>query len=50
MDVRARGTLRSDDGFALMEVIVSAAVLLLVVMGVLAAMDSVAKTTGANKA
>ena len=50
MDVRARGTLRSDDGFALMEVIVSAAVLLLVVLGVLAAMDSVAKTTGANKA
>ncbi len=50
MDVRARGTLRSDDGFALMEVIVSAAVLLIVVLGVLAATDSVTKTAGANKA
>jgi hypothetical protein len=50
MDVRARGTLRSESGFALMEVIVSAAVLVLVVLGVLAAMDSVARTAGANKA
>jgi hypothetical protein len=50
MDVRARGTLRSEDGFALMEVIVSAAVLVIVVLGVLAATDAVTKTAGSNKA
>lgn len=50
MDVRARGNPASQDGFALMEVIVSAAVLLLVVLGVLAALDAVAGTAAANKA
>ena len=39
----------SDEGVALLEVVVSAAVLVLVVMGVLAAMDSVTSTAGANK-
>ena len=41
---------RSEQGFALMEVIVSAAVLILVVLGALAAFDSAAGTAGANKA
>jgi hypothetical protein len=40
----------SEHGFALMEVVISAAVLLLVVLGVMAALDSVAGTAGANKA
>jgi Tfp pilus assembly protein PilV len=40
----------SQEGFALMEVVISAAVLLLVVLGVMAALDSVAGTAGANKA
>jgi hypothetical protein len=48
----ARGRLKaaSQDGFALMEVIVSAAVLVVVVLGALAAIDAVTSTAGANKA
>lgn len=41
---------RSEDGFALIEVVMSAAVLILVVLGTLAALDSAAGTTAANKA
>jgi hypothetical protein len=40
----------AEEGVALMEVIVAAAVLVLVVLGVLAAMDSVSGTAGANQA
>jgi hypothetical protein len=47
---RARRRLGAEDGFALMEVVVSAAVLILVVLGVMAALDAVAGTAGANKA
>jgi Tfp pilus assembly protein PilE len=47
---RARLTAASQDGFALMEVIVSAAVLVIVIVGALAAIDSVTSTAGANKA
>jgi Tfp pilus assembly protein PilV len=47
---RARHRLASNDGFALMEVIVSAAVLVLVVLGVLAGLDAATSTAGANKA
>jgi Tfp pilus assembly protein PilV len=45
-----RRELASQDGFALMEVIIAAAVLVLVVIGVLAGLDSVTSTAGANKA
>jgi Tfp pilus assembly protein PilV len=45
-----RRELASQDGFALMEVIIAAAVLVLVVLGVLAGLDSVTSTAGANKA
>jgi uncharacterized membrane protein len=47
----ARGRLKatSQDGFALMEVIVSAAVLLIVVLGVLAGIDAVSRTAAANQ-
>jgi Tfp pilus assembly protein PilV len=45
-----RRELASQDGFALMEVIIAAAILVLVVLGVLAGMDSVTSTAGANKA
>ena len=47
----ARGRLKaaSQDGFALMEVIVSAAVLLIVVLGVLASIDAVSRTASANQ-
>ena len=47
----ARGRLKaaSQDGFALMEVIVSAAVLLIVVLGVLAGIDAVSRTASANQ-
>jgi hypothetical protein len=47
----ARGRLKaaSPDGFALMEVIVSAAVLLIVVLGVLAGIDAVSRTAAANQ-
>jgi Tfp pilus assembly protein PilV len=47
---RARHTVASNDGFALMEVIVSAAVLVVVVLGVLAGLDAATSTAGANKA
>lgn len=47
---RARRALGSEQGFALMEVVISAAVLLLIVLGVMAALDAVAGTAGANKA
>jgi Tfp pilus assembly protein PilV len=47
---RARHTVASHEGFALMEVIVSAAVLVVVVLGVLAGLDAVTSTAGANKA
>jgi Tfp pilus assembly protein PilV len=45
-----RRELASQDGFALMEVIIAAAILILVVLGVLAGLDSVTSTAGANKA
>jgi Tfp pilus assembly protein PilV len=47
---RARLQAASEQGFALMEVIVSAAVLVIVVMGVLAGLDAATSTAGANKA
>jgi Tfp pilus assembly protein PilV len=47
---RARHSLASQEGFALMEVIVSAAVLVIVVLGVLAGLDAATSTAGANKA
>jgi Tfp pilus assembly protein PilV len=47
---RARRRLASQEGFALMEVIVSAAVLVVVVLGVLAGLDAATSTAGANKA
>jgi Tfp pilus assembly protein PilV len=47
---RRRLKAASQDGFALMEVIVSAAVLVIVVLGALAAIDAVTSTAGANKA
>jgi hypothetical protein len=47
---RARRSIGSEEGIALMEVVVSAAVLILVVLGVMAALDAVAGTAGANKA
>lgn len=47
---RGRPRAASEDGFALIEVVVSASVLVLVVLGVLAAMDAVTSTAGANKA
>jgi Tfp pilus assembly protein PilV len=45
-----RRTVASQDGFALMEVIIAAAVLVLVVLGVFAGLDAVTSTAGANKA
>jgi Tfp pilus assembly protein PilV len=47
--LRARRNLGSQEGFALMEVIVSAAVLVVVVLGVLAGLDSVSRTAANNK-
>jgi len=47
---RARRSPGSEEGFALIEVVVSAAVLILVVLGVMAALDAVTGTAGANKA
>jgi Tfp pilus assembly protein PilV len=44
----ARRSLDSEEGFALMEVIVAAAVLVLIVLGVLAGIDSVSRTAAAN--
>jgi Tfp pilus assembly protein PilV len=39
----------SEEGFALIEVVVSAAVLVILVLGVLAAVDAVSGTAGANQ-
>jgi Tfp pilus assembly protein PilV len=50
IDTRARRGLASQQGFALMEVMISAAVLVLVVLGVFAALDASTSTAGANKA
>src|ERR1700754_1348147 len=47
---RVRRRAGSEHGFALMEAIVAAAVLVVVVLGALAAIDSVTSTAGANKA
>jgi Tfp pilus assembly protein PilV len=47
---RARRHGASEQGFALMEVVISAAVLVVVVLGALAAIDAVTATAGANKA
>jgi hypothetical protein len=49
LNTRARRDLGAEEGFALMEVIVSAAVLIVVVLGVLAAIDSVSRTAAANQ-
>jgi Tfp pilus assembly protein PilV len=46
----SRSLTRSESGFALMEVIASMAVLIIVVLGVLASLDAVSGTAGANKA
>jgi Tfp pilus assembly protein PilV len=47
---RARRKLASQEGFALVEVMISAAVLVILVLGTLAAVDAVTGTAGANKA
>jgi Tfp pilus assembly protein PilV len=47
---RARLKAASEDGFGLIEVLVSAMVLVIVVLGSLAAIDAVTSTAGANKA
>jgi hypothetical protein len=47
---RARRKAASEEGFGLIEVVISAAVLVIVVLGVLAAVDSVSHTAGANQA
>jgi Tfp pilus assembly protein PilV len=46
---RERRHLGSQEGFALMEVVVSAAVLVIVVLGVLAGLDSVSRTAASNQ-
>jgi Tfp pilus assembly protein PilV len=46
---RARLRAASEEGFGLIEVVVSAAVLVIVVLGVLAAVDSVSHTAAANQ-
>jgi hypothetical protein len=50
MSRRVDGRAASEDGFALIEAVVAAAVLVIVVMGVLAAMDVASGTAGANRA
>jgi hypothetical protein len=47
---RARLKAASEDGFGLIEVVISAAVLVTVVLGVLASLDSVSHTAAANQA
>jgi Tfp pilus assembly protein PilV len=47
---RARLQAASEQGFALMEVVISAAILVTVVLGVLAGLDAATSTAGANKA
>jgi Tfp pilus assembly protein PilV len=46
---RVRLTAASEEGFGLVEVVVSAVVLVIAVLGVLAALDSVSHTAGANQ-
>jgi type II secretory pathway pseudopilin PulG len=46
---RARLMAASEEGFGLIEVLVSAVVLVIVVLGVMAGLDSVARTAGANQ-
>lgn len=50
VSARGRRKAATQDGFALMEVIIAAAVLVLVVLGILAGLDAVTTTAGANKA
>jgi type II secretory pathway pseudopilin PulG len=50
MDVRSRVTPRSDAGFALLEVIVSAAVLALMALAVLSGIDGATSASGREKA
>jgi type II secretory pathway pseudopilin PulG len=47
---RARRQAASEDGFGLIEVVISAAVMVIVVLGILSALDSVSHTAGANQA
>jgi hypothetical protein len=47
---RARRKAASEEGFGLIEVVISAAVMVLVTLGILAALDSVSHTAGANQA
>ena len=50
MNARARRrSPASEEGFALIEVVVSAAVLVIVVLGVLAAIDAVSSTASTNQ-
>lgn len=46
---RTRLTAASEEGFGLIEVLVSGAVLVIVVLGVMAGLDSVSRTAGANQ-
>jgi Tfp pilus assembly protein PilV len=46
---RARQKAASEEGFGLIEVVVSAAVLVIVVMGVLAGLDALSRTAAANQ-
>jgi hypothetical protein len=50
LGLRARGKVAAEDGFAMMEVLVSAAVLVLVVLGILAGLDAVSRAAGGNQA
>jgi hypothetical protein len=50
IDKRAPRGLASQEGFALMEVIISASILVIVVLGVLAALDGVTRAAGGNQA
>jgi hypothetical protein len=47
---RVRRQAASEEGFGLIEVVISAAVMVLVTLGILAALDSVSHTAGANQA
>src|SRR5215218_3907121 len=46
---RVRLKAASEEGFGLIEVLVSSAVLVIVVLGVMAGLDSVSRTAGANQ-
>jgi hypothetical protein len=50
LGLRARGKAAAEDGFAMMEVLVSAGVLVLVVLGILAGLDAVSRAAGGNQA